>query len=168
VFTQPDQGVAHSKFVSSINAVIKLKKTNFMETINIHTTKTQPGKIALWTGRIMTILSALFLLVDAIMKIIEAAPAIEGSLQLGWPQDAVQGIGIVLLAATILYSIPRTAIFGAILLTGYLGGAVAIMVRVAQPGHPYFFPIIFGVLVWGGLFLRDEKLRALIPFRKED
>jgi len=138
-----------------------------METINVQQPQALSGKGALWTGRIITGIVVLFLLVDAIMKVIESGPAMEGSVQLGWPEQAVQGIGIVLLSATILYVIPRTSILGAIILTGYLGGATAVMVRAMQPGHPYLFPVVFGVLVWAGLFLRDEKLRALIPLRKE-
>lgn len=138
-----------------------------METIN-NQSKTLSGKGALWTGRVITGIVVLFLLVDALMKVVESQVAMEGSIQLGWPEHDVQAIGIVLLIATILYIIPRTSILGAILLTGYLGGATSIMVRAMQPGHPYLFPIVFGVLVWAGLFLRDEKVRALIPLRKEN
>jgi len=139
-----------------------------METINTQQPQALSGKGALWTGRIITGVITLFLLVDAIMKVVESRPAMEGSIQLGWPEQAVQAIGVVLLLATILYIIPRTSILGAIILTGYLGGATAVMVKAMQPGHPYLFPVIFGVLVWAGLFLRDEKLRALIPVRKEN
>jgi hypothetical protein len=137
-----------------------------METNN-NNPKAFSGKGALWTGRIITGIIVLFLLMDALMKVVESGPAMEGSVQLGWPEPAVQTIGIVLLLATILYIIPRTSILGAIILTGYLGGATAVMVRAMQPGHPYLFPVVFGVLVWAGLFLRDEKLRGLIPLRKE-
>jgi uncharacterized BrkB/YihY/UPF0761 family membrane protein len=135
-----------------------------METLNIQQTKSS-GKGALWTGRVLFALVVLFLLMDALMKVFNAAPSVEGSDKLGWPVDSVQSLGIVLLVSTIFYIIPRTVILGAILLTAYLGGATAIMVRV---GEPFFFPVIFGVLVWGAIFLRDEKLRTLIPFRKED
>ncbi|MCW3466230.1 DoxX family protein [Chitinophaga nivalis] len=116
------------------------------------------------TGLILYILCILFLLPDAIMKIVKAGPSIKGSVELGWPEHLVPAIGIILLIATILYAIPRTAILGAILLTGYLGGAYAIMLRI---GAPAYFPIIFGVLVWAALFLQDERLRALIPFSKK-
>jgi hypothetical protein len=142
----------------------QIKTTTIMETINIQQTKSS-NKAALWTGRILFTLVVLFLLVDALMKVFNAAPSVEGSDKLGWPVDSVQSIGIVLLVSTILYIIPRTAILGAILLTAYLGGATAIMVRV---GEPFLFSVIFGVLVWGAIFLRDEKLRALIPYRRED
>jgi len=104
----------------------------------------------------------LFLLFDAIMKIIRESHSIEGSVKLGWPDSGIVGLGVLLLICTIFYIIPRTAILGAILITGYLGGAISIMFRV---GEPFIFPVIFGILVWAGLWLKDEKLRTLIPFR---
>lgn len=136
-----------------------------METISTQQHKAFSGKGAVWTGRIITSITVLFLLVDALMKVVQSRTAMEGSVQLGWPAEGVQGIGIVLLLATLVYVVPRTSILGAVILTGYLGGATAIMLRAMQPGHPYLFPVAIGVLVWAGLFLRDEKLRALIPFR---
>jgi hypothetical protein len=136
-----------------------------METISIQqTTRTQSTK-ALWTGRVISWLSILFLLVDAIMKIIGQANHVEGSAKLGFQESLVQPIGIVLLISTVFYIIPRTAMFGAILLTAYLGGATAVMV---EHGQPFYFPVVFGALVWGGLYLRDVKLRSLVPFKKED
>jgi hypothetical protein len=126
------------------------------------TVKSKINKVEL-AGKIISALCILFLLVDAIMKVIKHPISVDGSAQLGWPVDQVQNIGIALLVATILYIIPRTAILGAILLTGYLGGAIAIMVRA---GQPLYFALTFGVLVWAGLYLRDEKLRKLIPFEK--
>jgi hypothetical protein len=123
------------------------------------------SKIAHWTGRIISVLCVLFFFFDAITKIIRAAPAMEGSIQIGWPREMVQGIGIVLLACSILYLIPRTPILGAILLTGYLEGAASIMMRAGMLGHPYFFPIVFGILIWAGLFMRDESLRPFIPLK---
>lgn len=138
-----------------------------MEALKIQQTKKAYSNVALWTGRVISILTVLFLLVDAIMKVLNAAQSVEGSVQLGWPANGVQGLGLILLVCTILYIMPRTAPLGAILLTGYLGGATAVMFRAAIPGHPYLFPVIFGVFVWAGLFLRDEKIRTLIPFRKD-
>jgi len=126
----------------------------------------KPSKAMLWTGRVISIVCILFLFVDAIMKVMESAPSMKGSIELGWPADGVRSIGLVLLLCTILYCIPRTAILGAILLTGYLGGAVAVMVMASVEGHPYLFPIIFGVLVWAGVFLQNEKLRALMPITR--
>lgn len=126
---------------------------------NVLTSKKTGSKKALITGRVITIICVLFLLFDAAMKLIKERHAIEGSAALGWPVDAIQGLGVALLVATILYVIPRTAFIGAIVLTGYLGGAIAIMVRIEQP---YYFPVIFALLVWCGLALRNENVRALI------
>lgn len=121
----------------------------------------------IWTGRILSFLSALFLLFDGVMKLIKPVPVVEATSRLGFPQSALTGIGIVLLACTILYLIPRTAVLGAILLTGYLGGAVATQVRAGSSAFETAFPAIFGILVWGGLFLQDGRLRALIPVRRQ-
>jgi len=113
----------------------------------------------------MGALPALFLLVDGVMKLIKPAVVVEATVQLGYPESVIVGLGIVLLVCTALYAIPRTAVLGAILLTGYLGGAVATHVRVGDGVFPILFPVILGALLWGGLFLRDERLRALIPLR---
>jgi DoxX-like family len=135
-----------------------------METTQaIHMPKTYSHKGRL-TGRIISILCILFLLFDAIMKVIRERHSIEASAQLGWPEHLVQPIGIALLLSTILYAIPRTAFVGAILLTGYLGGATATMVRT---GQPLYFAVAFGILVWVGLFLREPRLRGLISSPKE-
>jgi DoxX-like family len=125
------------------------------------------SKGRLWTGRVMSALPALFLLVDGVGKLVKPAPVVEGTVQLGYPESALLGLGIVLLTCTALYVIPRTAILGAILLTGYLGGAVATHVRVGSPLFSHIlFPVYIAVLIWGGLYLRDERLRALIPLRR--
>lgn len=123
------------------------------------------SKKMFWTGKIISILLVLFLLVDAIMKIVKATPSVEGTIALGYPESTVVPMGIILLLCTVLYIIPRTAILGAILLTGYLGGATATHFRVEQP---VYFAVIFGILVWLGVYLCDERLRTLIPFRKKD
>ena len=115
-------------------------------------------KVARWAGRVMSALVVAFLLFDAGIKVMMLEPAVEGSVQLGYPEATVFGIGLALLVSTVLYAVPRTAFIGAILLTGYLGGAVATQVRVEDPW--FLFPAFFGVLVWGGLFLRDERIRA--------
>ena len=119
----------------------------------------------LWAGRIISSLSALFLLLDGVMKLVKPAFVVEATVRLGYPESVIFGLGIVLTACTVLYMIPRTSVLGAILLTGYLGGAVATHVRAGEGLFPMFFPVIIGVLVWGGLFLRDERLRTLIPLR---
>lgn len=129
-----------------------------METLQA-TSTTQQSVKAVWTGRIISSLCILFLLFDAIGKIAKESHSIEGSVQLGWPEHLIQPIGIALLVCTILYIFPRTAFIGAILLTGYLGGAIAIMVRA---GQPLYFALIFGILVWIGLYFRNPKLKTLL------
>jgi len=125
------------------------------------------SKGKLWVGRIMSWLPALFLLVDGVMKLFKPAVVVEATVKLGYPESIILPIGIVLTVCTIIYLIPRTAVLGAILLTGYLGGAVATHVRVGEGLFPIVFPIIFGVLLWGGLYLRDNRLRTLIPLHLE-
>ncbi len=125
------------------------------------------SKKALWAGRITSALPVLFLLLDAIMKFVKPAPVVEATVKLGYPESTIFGMGIVLLACTIIYVIPATSVLGAILLTGYLGGAVATHMRVGDPLFTHtLFPIYFGILIWGGLYGRDARLRALIPLRK--
>jgi hypothetical protein len=124
------------------------------------------SKKALWAGRIISVLPALFLLLDGVMKLAKPAFVVEATVQLGYPENVILGLGMVLIACTVLYLIPRTSILGAILLTGYLGGAVATHVRVGDPIFTICFPIVFGVLIWGGLTLRDGRLRTLIPLRE--
>jgi DoxX-like family len=121
------------------------------------------SKKAHWAGWIMGGLPALFLLFDGAMKLMKPDFVVEGTVKIGYPEDVILGLGIVLLACTILYVIPRTAILGAILLTGYLGGAVASHVRMSEGAFSILFPVIFGAILWGGLYLREPRLRALVP-----
>jgi hypothetical protein len=123
------------------------------------------SKKALWAGRIISVLLALFLLFDGGMKLVKPAFVVEATVQLGYPESVILGLGIVLIACTAIYLIPRTSILGAILLTGYLGGAIASHVRAGDPIFTILFAIVFGVLIWVGLYLRDDRLRALIPLR---
>ena len=123
------------------------------------------SKTRLWAGRIISSLAVLFLIFDGIMKLVKPAPVVEATVRLGYPESVILPIGIVLLACTVVYVIPRTSTLGAILLTGYLGGAVATHVRAGEGLFPVLFPVFFGVLIWGGLYLRDERLRALIPLQ---
>jgi len=120
------------------------------------------SKKMLWAGRISSAVPVLMLLFSSVLKFVKPAPVVEGFARLGYPESLALGIGILELACTAVYVIPRTSVLGAILLTGYLGGATATHVRV---GEPFFTPVILGALVWGGLYLRDERLRALIPLR---
>ncbi len=126
-------------------------------------TQTAPvSKTMLWAGRIMSALPVLMLLFSGVMKLMRPAPVAEGFAHLGYPASLALGLGIVELACAVVYVIPRTSVLGAILLTGYLGGATATHLRI---GEPFFMPIVLGVLIWGGLYLRDDRLRALLPLR---
>jgi len=124
------------------------------------------SKASLWTGRILSGLIILFMLFDAGIKLAKAAPAVEGTAKLGYPVWEVVPIGLAALLAVVLYAIPRTAILGAIVLTGFFGGATATQVRVEDSW--FFFPVVLGVIAWGGLYLRDARLRALIPLRASE
>jgi hypothetical protein len=121
------------------------------------------SRAAWWSGWVLGVLPALLLLFSAGMKLARPPFLAEGFEQLGYRPELALGLGIVELACTLLYLLPQTAVLGAILLTGYLGGAVATHVRV---GDPYFMPIVLGALLWGGLYLRDPRLRALVPWRR--
>ncbi len=123
----------------------------------------------LWTGRVLTAIPILFLAFDGAAKVANVAPVQEAMAQLGYPAHLGAGIGIVLLACVALYAVPRTAVLGAVLLTGYLGGAIATHVRVESPllSHT-LFPIYIAAMIWGGLYLRDARLRALLPLRDAD
>ncbi|MEO8622467.1 MAG: DoxX family protein [bacterium] len=123
-------------------------------------------KTQLWTGRILSGLAIAFLVFDAGVKLLQLPVAVQGTLALGYPASSTLGIGILELACLILYIIPRTAPLGAIMLTGYLGGAVASNVRLGNPLFSHIlFPTYVAALVWGGLYLRDARLRLLVPVR---
>lgn len=121
------------------------------------------SKSARVTGYVLSTLPVLMLLFSASMKLAHPPQLDEGFAHLGWPVNFALGLGILELACTVVYLIPRTAVLGAILLTGYLGGAIATHVRVVDP---YWVQIILGVGIWGGLYLRDPRLRALIPLKR--
>ena len=124
------------------------------------------SKKMLWAGRVVSALPVLMLLMSGVMKFVKPEPVVEGFVHLGWDESLALALGIVEIGCTVIYVIPRTAVLGAILLTGYLGGAIATHVRIGDPFFPnVFMPIVLGVLVWGGLYLRDARLRALLPLR---
>jgi hypothetical protein len=151
-----DPGVSHSTIV---------RGRMFMQALGT----ARVSSATLWTGRTIYTLAALFLLFDGGMKVLKLVPAIEGTVQLGYPESVVFGIGVVQLVCLALYVIPQTSIFGAILLTGYLGGAIATHVRVGNPLFTHvLFPVYVAVLIWGALFLRDARLRRLVPVRRPD
>jgi len=118
-------------------------------------------------GRILSGLAIAFLLFDSVGKVAGLAPAVEGTVQLGYPASTLLGIGLLQLGCLLLYAVPRTAVLGALLLTGYLGGAVATHVRVGSPLVSHvLFPVYVAAMLWGGLYLREPRLRALLPFRR--
>jgi len=123
---------------------------------------------AIWAGRIISAVVVLFLLVDGGMKLIPLDVVIEATGQLGYPVSLARTLGILTLVCTVLYVIPQTSVLGAILMTGYLGGSVASHLRIDSPLLTHvLFGVYLGVLLWGGLYLRDGRLRALIPLRRE-
>jgi len=124
-----------------------------------------PSKAAKWTGRVISALIILFMLQDAVLKIIKLPVILKYCEKYGLDGPMLQGIGITLLTCTIFYAIPMTTVLGAILLTGYLGGAILLHVRFHDPIFDIFFVFLFGVLVWLGVFLREPRLRAILPCR---
>ena len=118
----------------------------------------------LWAGRIMSGLTALFLLWDGVMKLLKPDVVVKATRNLGYPESDIVGIGLLLLACTLLYIFPRTGILGAILLTGYLGGAIASQVRVQASWFNVIFAFAMACLVWGGLWLRDIRVRNFLPY----
>jgi hypothetical protein len=132
-------------------------------------TQTAPiSRKGLWAGRIISGLVVAFLAFDVVLKFVTPAPApvVEAFTHVGWPLNLAPVLGMILLVSTVLYVIPKTSILGAILLTGYLGGAVSTHLRAGDPLFSHvLFPTYLGVLLWGGLYLREDRLRALIPLR---
>lgn len=133
-------------------------------------TSTEPGSIsktALWAGYIITALVVLFLLFDSVIKLLQLTAAVEGTVELGYPANVIVPLGILQLVCLIIYLIPQTSVLGAILLTGYLGGAIATHVRLGNPLFSHIlFPVYIGLMIWGGLYLRNRRLRALIPLQR--
>jgi len=123
-----------------------------------------PSKGALWTGRVLSTLPVLLLIMSATMKLIKNHAAVEGFKQFGWPEHLLVTLGIIELACAILYVIPVTSVLGAILLTGYLGGAVATHFRMSDVQG--ISAAVLGIVIWLGLFLREPRLRSLIPLRR--
>ena len=120
------------------------------------------SKVQLWLGRIMSAIVSLFLVVDGVMKLFRPPVVVKATFQLGYAESAIVGIGATLLLCTLLYIVSRTSAVGAVLLTGYLGGAVASNVRAGMPRFNVLFPIIIAGLAWGGLWLRDLRVRDLL------
>jgi hypothetical protein len=121
------------------------------------------SKKMLWTGYIMSAIPVVMLLMSAVMKFVKPQPVLDGFVHLGFPIGMVDGLGVLELLCTVVYLVPSTSVLGAILATGYLGGATVTTLRV---GDAYFMPVVLGILLWGGLYLREPRLRGLIPLRR--
>jgi DoxX-like family len=120
------------------------------------------SKQALWTGRTLTILVALMLLLDCVGKFMKPPQVVDAFDKLGLPHSTIFSTGAILLVCTVIYLIPRTATIGAILLTGYLGGAISIHLRIGDGTFPLVFPAILGALAWAGIYFRSARLRSVI------
>ncbi|KPV53167.1 hypothetical protein SE17_11205 [Kouleothrix aurantiaca] len=127
---------------------------------------TTSSKAMSWAGYALSGFAIAFLLFDSIIKVVQAAPAVESNVQLGYPAGIVVALGLAELVCLAVYVFPRTAVLGAVLLTGWFGGAMATHVRAGSPTFSVIFPILVGLMVWGGLFLRDARLREIFPFRR--
>jgi hypothetical protein len=126
-----------------------------------------PSNRRLWAGRTLSGLAVAFLLFDSVMKLVKVAPVVEATQRIGYPDGTTRPLGLVLFVCVVFYLAPRTAVLGAVLLTAYLGGAVATHVRVEDPLFSHvLFPVYFAFLVWGGLYLRDARVRAMAPWAK--
>jgi hypothetical protein len=126
-----------------------------------------PSKGRLWTGRVLSGIAVLFLLFDATIHLLRPEPVVQGFAQLGYPLSVAVPLAIVEFICIFLYLFPRTSIFGAILLTGYLGGAIAAQVRIGAPlFSTLLFPIYVALFLWGGLYLRDPVVRTFMPVRR--
>jgi DoxX-like protein len=126
------------------------------------------SKTRVRAGHIISALPVLFLLFDGVTKLVKPPFVLEATVRLGYPESAILGLGIVLIVCTVLYVIPRTSVLGAILLTGYLGGATATHVRVGTSFFSVVFPVVLGMLLWLGLYTRDQRLHELIPLRRRN
>jgi hypothetical protein len=133
-----------------------------MTTTGVVPSRQAKSKMLLWTGRILSAFAALFLLWDGVMKLLKPAIVVKATRDLGYPESDIAGIGVVLLICTVLYLFSRTSVLGAILLTGYLGGAIASQIRVQASWFNVIFAFVFACLLWGGLWLRDGRVRQLL------
>ena len=121
----------------------------------------------IWTGRVLTGLGALFMLFDGVIHILKITPVVDAFAQLGFPLGTSRALGVIEIICVAIYLLPSTSVLGAILLTGYLGGAIATQVRVGAPlFSTTLFPIYVALFLWGGLYFRDERVRNLIPLRR--
>ena len=135
-------------------------------TIPVDGAARRSARTAASVGYVCTGLTAIFLAIDTVFKVLRLGPAIEGTIALGYPADSVRWIGIIELVCLVLYLVPRTSVLGGLLLTGYLGGAIATHVRISSSLLTHtLFPVYVALVLWGGLYLREQRLRALVPLR---
>jgi len=143
--------------ISEAKSVDRTSKSEFGES----------KKVWVWTGRVLSGITVLFMLFDAISKLALESHVVDATTKIGYPVAAIRPIGLIALLCTILYTVPRTAILGAILLTGFYGGAVASKIRIEDPLlSSILFAVYLGLMAWGGIYLRDQRLRTLFPFRR--
>jgi hypothetical protein len=149
----------------SLGKTPKLNSTVKRENTMQATYAAASSKTGLVRGHLLSGLAVLFLLADAVAKLFAPLPVVEATLDLGFREAHVPVLGIILLACLVVYLMPRTAVFGAVLLTGYLGGVEATHLRVGSDTFSFIFPLILAALLWGGLYLREARLRALVAPR---
>jgi DoxX-like family len=138
-----------------------------MSTLELPATTAAPSRPTLWAGRALSGLVILFMAMDTTMKLLDLEPVKQAAAGIGWPTSLDRTLGVIELVCLALYAVPRTAVLGAILTTGLLGGAVAAHLRSGDPLFSYvLFGVYVGLLAWGGLWLRDPQLRALLPIRR--
>ena len=130
------------------------------------TQRVTQSRAGLWAGRVLSALGVLFLLMDATMKLLKVQPVLDTFPKIGWPVSLVTPLGILLLLCVMVYVIPQTSLLGAVLLTGYLGGALATPLRISDPLFSHILFPTYIALLWGGLFLREQRLQALLPLRR--
>lgn len=134
------------------------------ERLDVGRAAAAPSRKAIWTGWILGAIPVLLMAMSSVMKFSRSAQLLESWRQFGYPEGTLIAIAVAEMACAVLYAVPRTAVLGAILVTGYLGGATATHVRVGQAA--FVAPVVLGVLAWAGLFLREPRLRTLLPMRR--
>ena len=136
-----------------------------MNTAAVQVRETSGKRWMLWAGRVLSLWPAFVIVLSATWKLSRNAPYVAEFARIGWPESALTGLALLQLSSLALYLLPPTAVLGAVLLTGYLGGAIAAYVRIGEP-YPVLVPLSTSLIAWAGIFLRDERLRALLPVRR--
>lgn len=136
-----------------------------MSSIAVPVSETAPKRWMLWTGRVLSLWPVFVVVSSATWKLTRNPWYVAEFVRIGWPESALTGLALLQLACLLLYVIPPTAVLGAVLLTGYLGGAIATYVRMGEP-YPVLVPLSTSLIAWVGIYLRDERLRALLPLRR--